>query len=108
MNRFFQVQLMAVILLPGMLELWQSCPTTVLADEPKPSVVQKVRDPMTHEYGVTSVKYSPDGKMLASASLDNTIKLWDIQTGKEKSTLKGHTDSVVSVAFSPDGKTLAS
>ena len=52
--------------------------------------------------------YSPDGKTLASGSGDKTIKLWDVATGKEQATLKGHTDWVTSVAFSPDGKTLAS
>ena len=40
--------------------------------------------------------------------MDRTIKLWDVATGKEQATLKGHTDSCMSVAFSPDGKTLAS
>jgi len=44
----------------------------------------------------------------ASASDDNTIKLWNVTTGKEISTLTGHQSSVKSVAFSPDGKTLAS
>jgi WD40 repeat protein len=52
--------------------------------------------------------FSPDGKILASASLENIIKLWDTATGKENSFLTGHQDSVFSVAFSPDGKTLAS
>jgi WD40 repeat protein len=54
------------------------------------------------------VAFSPDGKTLASGSDDNTIKLWDVATGKEQATLKGHTAWVASVAFSPDGKTLAS
>ena len=46
----------------------------------------------------------PDGKTLAAGA----IKLWDVATGKEQATLKGHTGWVRSVAFSPDGKTLAS
>jgi WD40 repeat protein len=37
-----------------------------------------------------------------------TIKLWDVATGKEQATFKGHTSWVNSVAYSPDGKTLAS
>jgi len=61
-----------------------------------------------HTGFVTSVAYSPDGKRLASASFDQTVKVWDIATGQETLTLKGHTSSVNSVAFSPDGKRLAS
>jgi WD40 repeat protein len=46
--------------------------------------------------------------MLASASGDKTVKLWEMATGKERATLRGHAQAVMSVAFSPDGKTLAS
>ncbi|MHC5763463.1 NACHT and WD repeat domain-containing protein, partial [Nostoc sp.] len=56
---------------------------------------------------VYSVSYSPDGKTLASASGDKTVKLWDVATGKEISTLN-HKNAVAVVSFSPDGKTLAS
>jgi hypothetical protein len=45
---------------------------------------------------------------LASASRDNTIKLWNLESQKPIATLTGHSDSVWSVAFSPDGNTLAS
>ncbi|MFZ1025499.1 MAG: CHAT domain-containing protein [Limnoraphis robusta] len=61
-----------------------------------------------HDQGVNSVTFSPDGKMLASASDDKTIKLWNAQTGAVIRTLEGHDSMVKSVTFSPDGKTLAS
>ena len=61
-----------------------------------------------HTQAVVAVAYSPDGKTLASASYDGTLKLWDVAGGKERATLKGHTDAVLCVAFSPDGKALAS
>jgi WD40 repeat protein len=56
-----------------------------------------------------SVAFSPDGKLLAAGvAFQEGIRLWDVATGKQKSTLKGHAHSVQSVAFSPDGKLLAS
>jgi len=61
-----------------------------------------------HEGDVSSVAFSPDCRSLATASCDDTVKLWDVATGKEQKTLAGHTDWVLSVAFLPDGKMLAS
>ncbi|MBD2196362.1 MULTISPECIES: nSTAND1 domain-containing NTPase [Calothrix] len=60
-----------------------------------------------HRADVYSVSFSPDGKTIASASGDGTIKLWSLE-GKELKTFKGHSASVYSVSFSPDGKTIAS
>jgi hypothetical protein len=60
-----------------------------------------------HTDEVNWVAYSPDGRTLAAGSDDKTIRLWDIATGKTRTTLRGHTDRVWSVAFSPDGRTLA-
>lgn len=61
-----------------------------------------------HTDAVLSIAFSPDGKTLASASSDHTIKLWDTASGIELRTLYGHEDVVQAVAFSPDGKLLAS
>src|SRR5262249_51463143 len=58
--------------------------------------------------GVTSMAFTPDRKIMASALWDNTIRLWDVSTVTEIATLKGHTDNILFVTFSPDGKRLAS
>ncbi len=59
-----------------------------------------------HGSDVRAIAFSPDGKLLASGSFDNTIKLWDVTTWAELATLKTH--KVHGIAFSPDGKRLAS
>ncbi|MFF2519858.1 trypsin-like peptidase domain-containing protein, partial [Streptomyces sp. NPDC058086] len=59
-----------------------------------------------HTHSVDQVAFSPDGHTLATGSGD-TVRLWDVATGKTRATLTGHTDTVNSVAFSHDGHTLA-
>ncbi|ARV61578.1 serine/threonine protein kinase [Nostocales cyanobacterium HT-58-2] len=61
-----------------------------------------------HSSDVNSVAFSPNGKLLASGSDDDTIKLWDLANKQEIRALKEHSGWVWAVAFSPDGKTLAS
>src|SRR5262249_19469852 len=57
---------------------------------------------------VLSVAFDKDGRRCASGGFDKTIRIWDVQTGKELQKLEGHKDIVFTVVFSPDGKYLMS
>ncbi len=50
----------------------------------------------------TSVAFSSDGRQALVAGADHTVRLWDLEEGKELGRLPGHTDTVLSLAFSPD------
>jgi WD40 repeat protein len=61
-----------------------------------------------HSESINCIAITPNGQMLVSGSEDNTLKLWDLDTGECLATLEGHEAGVKSVAFSPDGKMLVS
>lgn len=61
-----------------------------------------------HQQLVNDVKFSPDGRLLASASFDKSIKLWESKTGKFITTLRGHVQAVYMVSFSADSRLMVS
>ncbi len=53
---------------------------------------------------ISAAHFSPDAKLVASASYDKTARIWDANTGKQTQIFAGHTSCVNQVRFSPDGK----
>ena len=64
---------------------------------------QEVQTILTgHKKQVYSLSFSPDGKTLASGGLDKTIRIWTVDTGEHKKTLRGHSDQVSHIMFKDD------
>ena len=61
-----------------------------------------------HKDFVSNLAFSPDGLILASGSMDGSIRLWNTTNGTPRALLPGHMQETTDVAFSPDGRTLAS
>src|SRR5262249_42363710 len=59
-------------------------------------------------HALRCVTFSPDGKLVAAGGFDNVVRLFEVEGGKLKAILRGHTGGVNGVAFSPDGKLLGS
>ncbi|XP_076397285.1 notchless protein homolog 1 [Megachile rotundata] len=75
----------------------------------KPEKEKKPIARMTgHQQLINDVKFSPNGRIIASASFDKSIKLWEANTGKYITSLRGHVQAVYSVAWSADSRLLVS
>src|SRR5262249_1283534 len=61
-----------------------------------------------HRNDILALAFSADGKVLASAGKDRTIRLWEVVTGGRRRHFAGHHGEVLCLAFSPDGRALAS
>ncbi|XP_076750219.1 notchless protein homolog 1 [Xylocopa sonorina] len=75
----------------------------------KPEREKKFIARMTgHQQLINDVKFSPDGRIIASASFDKSIKLWESNTGKYITSLRGHVQAVYSISWSADSRLLVS
>lgn len=60
-----------------------------------------------HRDAIYAARVSPDAKLVATASYDREVQIWDIATGKSIQSLVGHNDAVYGLSFSPNGKLIA-
>ncbi|KAI1737960.1 vegetative incompatibility protein HET-E-1 [Xylaria scruposa] len=92
-RQVFQKEMSAwIVKAPAVADTWNACTQTLEG----------------HSDVVKSIAISPDGRWIASGSLDGFIKIWDVLIGACTQTLEDHSDAVGSIAISPDSRWLAS
>src|SRR6266702_2319742 len=79
-----------------------------LEQEPPPSGFKLQHTLRGHTEEIRQIAWSPDGRLLASGSNDQTVRLWDVATGRQIRALEGHTDDISGISFSADSRILAS
>jgi len=72
------------------------------------AVMPETPEHIEHTGAISCLAFSPDGRTLATGSLDHSIRLWDLATRQRIATLQGNLTEVWSVAFTPDGQSLVS
>jgi WD40 repeat protein len=77
----------------------------ILWDVPGGKIFKRL---LGHGATIQCLAFSPDGRTLASGSIDGALKLWNVRTGQELLALSGHTGPVISIAFSPNSQFLVS
>jgi len=105
MNRFSHIRCIIPIIL--FLLLTWSLPNLVFSAEYLRYQFNIVKEFTEHKDPVNSVVFSPDGRFLASASMDSNAKLWQGNTGKQIRALMRHPSPLLCAAFNPDGNILA-